>query len=1613
MGVDNVKKRLEQARQSLLDLSRRNRLLNFKPRGRTSLNIVDEIPSEVYRILVTNQETMQFLPLEESEHYRTTGSERNVENGEVEGEFDDSDELALFDLPENDESGALADRHTDRYLQTALTGDKLQTQLLYLSREAESALQERGCNVLYLAIGFLEWKDREDSNVVSRAPLILVPVELTRESAKKRFKLRLFDDEPLLNPSLVHLCRQKFGLALPEFAAEHDESIQQLFDGIQAVIAESPGWSLVPEMHLGLFSFAKILMYLDLDDKRWPEERPISAHPLLQSLLDQEHASGAPVDVLGPEEIDDKVPPHATFQVLDADSSQQSAILAAKRGVSMVIEGPPGTGKSQTITNIIAECLSEGRTVLFVAEKSAALDVVKRRLVQVGLGGFVTELHSRKASKKEFMDELRRSMAEEHTEPDRLELDAKSLAQSRDRLNQYVRTLHKRAPALDMSPFETISRCAALQHAPEAPFDLPDVGSWTPERLNEAKGIVATLSRAAEHVDNPLTHPWRGVGHRDVPLHLRQQVPHLLQGLEDSVQQSIAAAGRVASCLAADPPTNRQQCVDLIQDAQLIVGGSGIGPASLDDSAWDSVPPGLRELLSAGDRLQMLRAKLDGRWAHAAEDTDWAALAARRRSWSNHSFHWFLPQWWKDVWLIRRHRTKGHRCEEATLQADLAVLMEIRLTKQEILQGQDCWAARFGGLWQGVQSDWQKLRAYARTVLRLRQRILAHPSSRGELGAILVENPKKVLFVKSVNELVAKLKALKQAWGSFRDTLKIDGEQFLGVSPDLVPFELWLRRIREAGAAQESLLDWAAWLRARDAARSAGLEAFLGWAIENRERHGPPTWLDAFERQSMRLWMDRLARDNPIIRDFHGEDHVRFIDRFRQADRRWLEVSRSRLAAQIAAKRPRVGQSFGENSGLAILEAELRRKRRHKPIRKLLAGPAGRAIQRITPCFMMSPISVAQFLEPGALDFDVVIFDEASQVEWADGLGAIARGSQLLLVGDEKQLPPTNFFSTVVDTSSEEEASDEVALQDLESILAVGRTCLPVRTTLRWHYRSRHDSLINFSNAAFYDNHLRTFPSPSIERSELGLSFRHVPEGVYFRSKGQFNKVEAKAVAEAVIEHAKNCPQLSLGVGAFSKAQQNAIEDDVESMRRASTDPAVENFITQPREEPFFVKNLETIQGDERDVIYLSVGYGRDEAGRFTMNFGPLNKDTGWRRLNVLITRARRRCVVFSSVVSDDMRVEPGSPRGVHALKRYLKYAEEGTLPIEITPKGDFGSPFEESVFHALRDNGWEVHSQVGCAGFAIDLAVVDPQSPGRYLCGIECDGATYHSSATARDRDRLRQAVLEDLGWKIIRVWSTDWYHQPETSTVALLDEVSRLAGRRTASTATDQVRPGMRGDPVPITPVQLRPNAQEAESTRTRGSQQPVDGPPPGFAYYSRFNAKRRGNRKDLLGSSSERLAKLLGEIVDVEGPIHQDELLRIAASVYEARVTGSARKKLTEVLNLAVKKGLNRRGMFIWPQAMQRPPIRWRGTPDAITSAELIAIEEVAEAAALVVEHEFGLPRDDLPAAVIRAMGFRRMGAQLAELAEAGVRYAVENQLVVTDKNGLMTPGVRSTE
>lgn len=462
--------------------------------------------------------------------------------------------------------------------------------------------------------------------------------------------------------------------------------------------------------------------------------------------------------------------------------------------------------------------------------------------------------------------------------------------------------------------------------------------------------------------------------------------------------------------------------------------------------------------------------------------------------------------------------------------------------------------------------------------------------------------------------------------------------------------------------------------------------------------------------------------------------------------------------------------SFGAQ--IALLKLQFKKKKLHMPIRELIQN-APNAIQAIKPAMMMSPPSVAKFLPRCQTQFDVVIFDEASQLRASEAIGAIVRATQVIVVGDDKQLPPSNFFKLVVDDDLQDE-DDPADVVGIESILDLVEPKADLSTTLRWHYRSRSENLIDFSNRHFYDHNLITFPGSGSEALATGLSLEFDPNN-FFTPKVAINRAEARAVAQRVLKHALESGDLSLGVVAFSVRQRDMILDELEFAKKQH--PDLDDFFSANGNEPFFVKNLENVQGDERDVILISVGYGLQEDGKLVQNFGPINNKGGERRLNVLVTRAKLAMEVFCNFKADALKMPPMPNPGLVAFRDFLAYAEnpKRVLPVETGLGAE--SPFEEQVAEVVKSLGYDIETQVGMSGYRIDIGVRSAKNPGRYALGIECDGASYHSSFSARDRDRLRQNHLESMGWRIHRIWSTDWFEKTPEDRKRRLKQVIEAA--------------------------------------------------------------------------------------------------------------------------------------------------------------------------------------------------------------------------------------------
>ncbi|CAA9299176.1 MAG: DNA helicase related protein, partial [uncultured Chloroflexia bacterium] len=1252
MSRDGISSAIEASRDELLDLGLRNPLLNYRTSRARGVEVVDELPVEVFRTLVREHRTMTFAAVPEDDT-ESEGNELLVQPGDEDG----------------DDDGPAA-RHVDLQLQTNLTSTKLQSRLTKTERDARTFVEEQGVNVLYLALGMLHWFEADSSQTARKAPLVLVPVELERSNVREKFRLRYTEEDLGDNLSLRSKLGIEFAVELPVMLAQEDFNLGRYFDDVEDAVRSQPRWSVDRDaVMLGFFSFGKLLMYRDLDEENWPEGQGPSDHPVIWTLFD-ENSYERPNQLSEDEHLDTHLDLTEVRQVVDADSSQTLAILDVKSGRNLVIQGPPGTGKSQTITNVIAEAVGEGKTVLFVAEKMAALEVVKRRLDSVGLGDACLELHSRKTNKRAVLQELDRTMKLGAPRLQQAEDDLSVLIDTRDRLNEYSEAVNTPIGESGVTPYRAIGELVRL--GPEAAslprLDFEAMREWTGTDFRRRQERVEELQAQLAQSGVPRQNPFYGSARTVLIPTEKARIGEELRAARRATRVLRDSAAELAGALELSPPGTRSDVEVLCRAARRAVEAPRLEGVRLCSGEWQARPDDLRAPVTAGEAYSEVRARYDEVLIPEVWEQDLLEARQHLAAYGHNPlrFVWFaFPDYWS------AHDRLTGLCRESLpddLDQQLALVdavLEVQRHRAFIHRFETLGADLFGTRWQGERSDWRVLSMLLEWIIELHREVVA-----GELPERLID------FLATEPALEELQQKITDAEGALLD----HGSAVEKIAEELRLSEDVHSSLREQQlTAQESTFD--AWDRHLDRLQSLvtynqlselcrreGLEGALRQA-ESWDQAGSKL-VDAFRYTWFEGPVERAFRGRPALPRFDRDNHEDAAGRFRGLDKVVLEHNRARLAHLHWQKVPTAYEAGGQ---LGVLRREIQKKRRHLPIRQL-TNRAGNAIQALKPVFMMSPLSIANFLEPGAAEFDLVVFDEASQVRPVEALGAITRGRQVVVVGDSKQLPPTSFFDRL---TSAEEIDEDNLTADLESVLGLFAAQGVPERMLRWHYRSRHESLITVSNNEFYENRLVVFPSPDKGREDVGLVYHHLPDTIYDRGGTRSNPGEAKRVAEAVMEHARERPHLTLGVATFSVAQTQAIEDQLEILRRA--DPSRETFFTSHPYEPFFVKNLENVQGDERDAIFISVGYGRTATGSVPMSFGPLNQEGGERRLNVLITRARRVCEVFTNMTSDDVDLGRTNARGVRALKTFLRYAKDGKLDLPHPPGGEPDSPFEEA----------------------------------------------------------------------------------------------------------------------------------------------------------------------------------------------------------------------------------------------------------------------------------------------------------------------------------------------
>ena len=1588
-----VAARLSASRRELLDLTFRNPLLNYRSFRAQGVDVVEADAQAVFSALVHDGKRLSFRAKPDPEAVPMLHQQEEMD---LEVEISSISDAALtadttlltygapndlLDAPKDDEDrGSQTRTRRKIVLQTASTSADLQKRLLNTYYTSRSFIEEQGINTLFLVLGMLTWYEADSSQEPRRSPLILLPVELERGEARAPFQLFYRDEEIGENLSLATLLRQDFGVTLPDLPETDELDVTAYCTKVEAAVSVQSRWSVdASSVALGFFSFNKFLMFNDLDEKSWPEDQKPSENPLLQALLGGGFREEEP-RYNAQDQLDQSVTPADTYTVMDADSSQVLAILSVNQGRNLVIQGPPGTGKSQTITNIIAEAVGRGKRVLFVSEKQAALEVVKSRLDRLELGNACLELHSNKSNKKTVLGELKRTMNLDKPVLGDIEDDLNLLVSTRDRLNRYCEAVNTRVGKSGLSLHDVLGEWLHFQSAYagiELPrLDLGDTTLWSSLDFRKRDALVTEVQAHLISMGKPKDHPFWGSDRMTFLPSDAEDLRQFFSAALISVKGLDQASQTLAASLGLTAPMTAQDADVLAQAVKRACAAPEHDGMRFTANEWLSRRADLEHLLSLGERVTMLRGQYDVVLLPEAWDTD---VANTRAALVNYS-----PKWWR-VFSGEWRSAKKHLaslCRQvppADTDGQVALLdtiLEMRRALEEFRQRQALGASLFGAQWQGEHSRWEVLRRLLEWIADLQQQVgggklpkafLNFLTGSSDLSALEPQADAVIALEQAVGGQLAQAVRLLE----LAENTRFGAQGRLAAQPFLVQ-ENVLKQWAEAPHLLQQMVQFNGLVRQ---CRAEGLDAVTAVAVSLTD---PMLLVASFRRTWFLYLMRKGLTENPQLASFNSASHEKVIEQFRALDAQLLGHNRARLALRHWDDLPS-GRGDGQ---MRVLTHEFEKRARHMPLRRLLSE-AGRAIQAIKPVFMMSPLSVAAYLVPGDLEFDLVVFDEASQVKPVDAFGALLRGKQAVVVGDSKQLPPTNFF----DALTTDGADEQNVTQDMESVLGMFVAQGAPQQMLKWHYRSRHESLIAVSNQEFYDNSLVIFPSPDAAREHLGLRYRYLPETIYDRGRSGTNPLEAAAVAIAAMEHAAaqvrkpTSEWLTLGVAAFSVAQMQAILDQVEMRRRQN--PECEPFFGTSAGEPFFVKNLENVQGDERDIIYISLGYGRDANGKVAMNFGPLNGQGGERRLNVLITRARLRCEVFTNLTPDDIDLNSTQSLGVRALKHFLAYARTGQLGLSVPSGREPDSPFEREVIKLLKSLNYQVVPQVGCAGYFIDMAVVDPDHPGRYILGVECDGATYHSARSARDRDRLREQVLRAQGWKLHRIWSTDFIHHPA-------DELRRLReaieSERQIASQTAEVPPLV----PPAVPDPVIPRIATARSTED-------------IALYTRASIPKLMRWDDGTFPMSECLERVI-QVVETESPIHIQEVARcLAEALGVSRVTERLRGIIDQACAAAERDGRVRRDHdFLWHPQMTVPALRSRANLDSASrKLHLIAPEEIAVAVQRILMDAFGMSVTELPKSISRLLGFERLTQEMKDHLDGQLAaLAVNGKIIISD-------------
>ena len=1208
-----------------------------------------------------------------------------------------------------------------------------------LIRKSRSAEEEAGANTLYLAFGFLKWKDKNDRED-KYAPLALLPVNVRRS---KTAGVWMEPGEGYeVNTTLLEFLKQEFGI---DVRGVEDKGLtpKEIIAVFRAKTANMKGWFVYEDIYLAQFTFARYAMWADVKTNISEYRK----NPLIASLLSNTNKlssnklSGANEDNGDPCEI---------ITPLPCDSTQYAAVAESAKGTTFVLHGPPGTGKSQTITNIIANAVYSGKRVLFVAEKQAALQVVKKRLSEIGIGEFCLELHSGKsADKGEIIRTIENTLSLAKTEnDDKFDGTGRMITDVRKSLKAPLDAMHKKR-RLGCSVYEGIIYYLQNKNAPElVNIESTFYDSLTKNKLEECEKMLLTAQAAAEECGGVYRSPFTGINLTECDKYTRRAVLCAAEVVLAELKHLKNYLGLFLDTFNQRVSTfTYKKLKSLIEIANILKGDELNEFFECDEKEfYKFYNANVKYDNAVKHWLSCFRVLPDlGKLADKIE--------AELENWGEnyHSSKVLLT-------VIKRINKCGDKPVKESEELEwIKRAYEMEQAKSRIFSNTDL-SSNFTGLGGSIND--KKRDEFLRPLYNLHKNC-AHvfmDYNADAFNSVCVQSAGGQLKP-LITGLISAATSFNKACDNFLKTVKIEKSEIH--DGDL--FEYFNAKCTALIDNIDMLSGWCIYKATAKKLNDSGL-TFITDAMESGRISGKQI-LSSFRKNVYRNFIQTNIPADEVLSGFSASVHEANALNFSQLLEEFAYLTREKLRSVLISRLPEE-----QTEGVLALELMAFRRSILGNLRgfnlRSLFTEIPELMRVVAPCILMSPITVSQYLPPDPSLFDIVIFDEASQMPTCEAVPSLARAKSAIIVGDPKQMPPTSFFMT----SGQDEDNPET--EDLECVLD---DCLALgipEKHLIWHYRSKHESLIAFSNIMYYSSRLCTYPSPDALDSKVRLKL--IEDGVYDRGESKCNKKEAEALVNDVIRRLKDerLKNSSIGVVTFRTPQQVYIE-------RLLSKKISENRLEEAayeREEPLFVKNLENVQGDERDVILFSVCYGPDKFGKISLNFGPLNQIGGWRRLNVAVSRAREEMVVFSSMRYSMIDLSRTTSRGVAGLKSFLEFAEKGRTNISqksdeiIVNKQGIG----KFVAEELSAYGYDCRCDVGVSDFKIDVAVVDPKNRQNFILAVLCDGS--QSSFSVKDRTVLQIQTLKRNNWNVVRLYALNFFNNPKREIKKIKDYLDKL---------------------------------------------------------------------------------------------------------------------------------------------------------------------------------------------------------------------------------------------